>query len=183
MKRSGGELFYPPSRYRHKTSSHFASLLCTRCQFPEVRVSQTLKVCFCMQEAATHINVCLLHTKADSLIQYFLLFFVTPCSCFSLTANHFRAMAGTSSFFDALLHLSGDALFENARKKLLDRMNDQELEGVINKSLQSVVHREERQNLVVWLLDHIAKLDKRGAGEEHEGDEDEDLDPVRRIGE
>jgi hypothetical protein len=91
--------------------------------------------------------------------------------------NRCRKMAGTPSFFDTLVGLSDNILYDDKRNEFLEKLSDTGLNDLIIDCLMCGVDRENREHVAIYLLDFIAKLGTRDASEED--DEDDDLNPGR----
>jgi len=63
----------------------------------------------------------------------------------------------TKSYFEALLALSGEPAFDNARSLLIQQLNGGELSHVIEEALVSCADQQSREALAVAILDHVAK--------------------------
>jgi hypothetical protein len=61
------------------------------------------------------------------------------------------------AYLDALVALSGNASFNNARKKLLDKLTNKELDAVIRSCLEDDDSRERWEQVATSLLDIVAK--------------------------
>jgi hypothetical protein len=66
-------------------------------------------------------------------------------------------MADPRTYFDALLALSGNALYDDTRQKLFRIMSDEDVNRIISYSLNQGPARDDREEIAAFLLDDIAK--------------------------
>jgi hypothetical protein len=66
-------------------------------------------------------------------------------------------MAANEGYLKALLALSGDAMFSEARKKLVESLSEHELEELIQQGLMKCTTRKLQEGLSIALLDYLVE--------------------------